>query len=215
MACPSQHAILLRFGVSRVKESPRRIGVAGFFTFAGARLIYIRLKNTLRMNFRLASGLLVLLLLATLLNVRAKDVGAKSVLNQKAPDFVVDKWLTPEPDRKGKFVLIDFWATWCAPCRKTIPRLNELQKQFPDKLVVVGVSDESERTVRVFKDPKIEYAIAIDRRKRMFNALRVEELPHVIVIDPQGIVRWEGFALADGDELTDKVMADIVAKYSK
>jgi thiol-disulfide isomerase/thioredoxin len=168
------------------------------------------------MKFKLAQGLLVFMMLSAVPQApAAKDIGAKSVLDQKAPDLVVQKWLTPEPDRNGKFVLVDFWATWCAPCRKTIPRLNELQRQFPDKLVVIGISDESERIVRAFKDPKIEYALAIDERKRMFKALRVEELPHVIVIDPQGIVRWEGFALADGDELTAKVMAGIIAKYSE
>jgi thiol-disulfide isomerase/thioredoxin len=130
-----------------------------------------------RIGFKSASSFLALFALC-LLTVAAKDIGAKSVLNQKAPDFVVGKWLTPEPGRKGKFVLVDFWATWCGPCRKTIPRLNDLQKQFADKLVVVGVSDESEKKVRAFKNPKIDYSVAIDEKKQMFKALKIEELPH-------------------------------------
>src|SRR5258707_8840812 len=76
-----------------------------------------------------------------------KKLWAKSVLGQKAPEFVVEKWLTPEPNTKGKFVLIDFWATWCPPCREAIPELNGFQKKFPDKLVVIGVSDEPEAAV--------------------------------------------------------------------
>src|SRR6266481_6414230 len=77
-----------------------------------------------------------------------KRLWAKSFLNQKAPPLVVEKWLSKEPDRKGKFVLIDFWATWCGPCRKAIPELNALHKKFADKLVVIGVSDEPEAKLR-------------------------------------------------------------------
>src|SRR5882724_10937537 len=77
-----------------------------------------------------------------------KQMWAKSILNQKAPKFVVEKWLTVEPSTKGKFILIDFWATWCSPCRKAIPELNEISHKFGDKLAVIGISDEPEAKVR-------------------------------------------------------------------
>src|SRR5213592_4857047 len=91
-----------------------------------------------------------------------KQIWAKSFLNQKAPPLVVEKWLSKEPDRKGKFVLIDFWATWCGPCRKAIPELNAFHKKFAEKLVVIGVSNEPEKTIAKFSKPKIEYFSAID-----------------------------------------------------
>jgi thiol-disulfide isomerase/thioredoxin len=141
-----------------------------------------------------------------------KKMWARSVLGQKAPEFLVEKWLTAEPDTKGKFVLIDFWATWCGPCRKAIPELNKFQKQFADKLVVIGISDEKEEAVRKMTSPAIEYATAIDTQARMKNELKVEGIPHVIVIDPQGIVRWEGFPFLKGFELTEDVMKEILAK---
>jgi cytochrome c biogenesis protein CcmG/thiol:disulfide interchange protein DsbE len=141
-----------------------------------------------------------------------KKLWAKSVLGQKAPDFVVDKWLTAQPDTKGKFVLIDFWATWCPPCRKAIPELNAFQKKFGEKLVVIGVSDESDAAVKKLTDPKIEYASAIDQQARMKKKLEVTGIPHCIIIDPQGIVRWEGFPFLGGHELTEKVIEDILAK---
>jgi thiol-disulfide isomerase/thioredoxin len=144
-----------------------------------------------------------------------KHIWAKSFLGKPAPDFVVEKWLTPEPDRQGKFVLIDFWATWCGPCRKAIPELNGYQKKFTDKLVVIGISDEAEGTVRRFDNPKIEYASAIDTQKRMSKTLEITGIPHCILIDPKGIVRWEGFPLLAGEELTEAAVADVIAKYSQ
>ena len=144
-----------------------------------------------------------------------KRIWAKSFLNKKAPDIVVEKWLAQEPDRKGKFVLIDFWATWCGPCRKAIPELNALHKKFGDKLVVIGLSDEPEAKVKAMTTPKMDYAVAIDTQARTKNAVGVAGIPHVLIMDPQGIVRWEGFPLMEGFELTEQVVAEILAKSSK
>ena len=60
-------------------------------------------------------------------------------------------------------------------------------------MVVVGLSDEQESKVSSMKQPQIEYYSAIDRQKRMKNKVKVTGIPHVMIIDPQGIVRWEGF----------------------
>ena len=141
-----------------------------------------------------------------------KQLWAKSFLGQKAPDLVVEKWLTAQPDTKGKFVLIDFWATWCGPCRKAIPDLNKFHKQFGEKLVVIGVSKESEEAILKMKEPVIEYASAIDTQGRMSKQLEVKGIPHVIVIDPQGVVRWEGYPLLGGHELTEAVIEELLKK---
>ena len=157
------------------------------------------------------SIVLVCLLPATSALAAEKKLWAKSFLNQKAPELTVEKWLTKEPDRKGKFVLIDFWATWCGPCRKAIPELNAFHKKFGDKLVVIGISDEPEAKVKSMTTPGIEYYSAIDTQARTKKAVEVKGIPHVLIIDPQGIVRWEGFPLLDGFELTEKVVAEILA----
>jgi thiol-disulfide isomerase/thioredoxin len=143
-----------------------------------------------------------------------KKIWANSFLNQKAPDLIVEKWLTPEPDCHGKFVLIDFWATWCPPCREAIPELNAYHEKFGDKLVVIGISDETEEAVRRLVTPRIEYAIAIDTQARTKHAVGVTGIPHVLILDPQGVVRWEGFPFLQGYELNEKVVAGILARYS-
>ena len=64
-------------------------------------------------------------------------------------------------------------------------------------------------------DAKIEYFSAIDTRARTKKAVGVTSIPHVLIIDPQGIVRWEGFPLLDDHELTEKVVAEILAQHAK
>lgn len=143
-----------------------------------------------------------------------KRLWAKSFLNQKAPALVAEKWLTKKPDTKGKFVLVDFWATWCPPCREAIPELNSLHKKFGSKLVVIGLSDEDEKTVRKMTTPRITYFSAIDTKGRTKKQVQVTGIPHVMLIDPKGIVRWEGYPLLKGYELNEKVVAEVLQKYS-
>ena len=111
-----------------------------------------------------------------------KQLWAKSIINEKAPELIVEKWLSDKPETEGKFVLIDFWATWCGPCRKAIPDLNSYQEEFKDKLIVIGISDETAGKVKRFKKPKIEYYNAIDTKKRLYNSLEVKGIPHCILM---------------------------------
>ncbi|TBO45054.1 TlpA family protein disulfide reductase [Pedobacter kyonggii] len=142
-----------------------------------------------------------------------KKLWAKSILNEKAPDLVVEKWISKQPDTKGKFVLIDFWATWCGPCRAYIPTLNDIQKKYADKIVIIGVSDEAVEKVEAFNNPKINYFEAIDTKGTVKDSLQVKGIPHAILIDPKGIVRWEGFPLLQGNQLTEEVIKGLLEKY--
>jgi cytochrome c biogenesis protein CcmG, thiol:disulfide interchange protein DsbE len=156
---------------------------------------------------------LIALLLLVGASASAKEIWAKSYLGQKAPPLIVEKWLTAKPEMEGKFILVDFWATWCGPCLEAIPELNQIQKEFGARVCVVGISDERETTVRKMTAPKMTYAVAIDPKAKMKKAVEVRGIPHAMLIDPNGIVRWEGYPLLGGEELTSKVVRAIVAKY--
>jgi thiol-disulfide isomerase/thioredoxin len=144
-----------------------------------------------------------------------KQIWARSVLGQPAPALVVQKWLTPKPPvDDGKFRVIDFWATWCGPCRRAIPELNQICRQFADRVDVIGISDEAEPAVRAMRDPAIEYYVGIDTLARTKGELAVTGIPHVIIVDPSGIVRWEGFPLLQGHELSAGVVQRVLDLYS-
>lgn len=176
------------------------------------------IMNKLLKHFTTAA-LLALLLFAFFPGLHAQDetpnkkMYAKSFYHQKAPELVVEKWLSDKPDTKGKFVMIDFWATWCGPCKRAIPEINRWAEKYKDKMVVIGLSDETEEKVNRMKSPVMEYYKAIDTQHRTKSAYQVTGIPHVVVIDPEGIVRWQGFPFLRGYELTDEVLENIFQKY--
>lgn len=159
--------------------------------------------------------ILIVLIVLFVLNAfsQEKKIWAKSIINQKAPKLVVQKWLTDKPETKGKFILIDFWATWCGPCKTAIPKLNRFNTEFANDLIVIGISDETKEELKNLTDPKIEYYSAIDTERTMYNTLEIQGIPHCILIDPNGIVRWEGYPILNGFMLTSKVIRDIIENY--
>jgi thiol-disulfide isomerase/thioredoxin len=144
-----------------------------------------------------------------------KRLWARSCLWDKAPDFVVEKWLTKEPAMKGKYLLVEFWGTWCSQCRRAVSLLNGFHEKYEDRLAVIAISDEKEQVIRKFAESKIEYNLAMDRQGRMQKELAVQGWPHIIIIEPGGHVIWEGFPFLKGYELTDELIEKILAVGDK
>ncbi len=144
------------------------------------------------------------------------SVGAANDLRgRKAPAFVVDRWMTAEPDARGKVAIIDFWATWCGPCLKAIPHMNELADRFRGEVECVGISDESRRAFekgiedRDLEPSRFRYPLALDPKGRMKSAFGIRGIPHVAVISTDWIVRWQGHpASLDANTVAAIVAAD-------
>jgi peroxiredoxin len=91
-------------------------------------------------------------------------------------------------DLRGKVVLVNFWATWCPPCRKEMPDLQALYDKFKDQgFIVLSISDEETAKVAPFiAERKISYPVLLDPGRRVNEAFAVEGIPKSFVYDRQG-----------------------------
>jgi peroxiredoxin/YHS domain-containing protein len=100
---------------------------------------------------------------------------------------------------KGQIVLLDFWATWCAPCRKSMPELDDLHRRYRDRgVTVLGVSIDEGGAAKVrkfLKTRSVSYPIALDSEKApAWEAYRVKSVPAAFLIDREGriVAQWTG-----------------------
>lgn len=106
---------------------------------------------------------------------------------------------------EGKLSLINFWATYCVPCRKEMKHLNTLSKDFADQDVqVIGVSIDDSRTVgrvkSLVKSQRLEYTILLDTEQKLYKNFNTSAMPFSILVDKEGRVIWQHTGYVPGDE---------------
>jgi thiol-disulfide isomerase/thioredoxin len=119
-------------------------------------------------------------------------------IGQPAPDFgFLQVWNMPKgkkrlSDFRGSVVLLECWASWCPPCRKVVPHMNEIAAVYmPQGLSIVSVSDEESATIRNFMQQYgMEYPVA--RANGVLRMYGRDTIPSAWLIDANGIVMWEG-----------------------
>jgi peroxiredoxin len=91
-------------------------------------------------------------------------------------------------DLKGKVVMLNFWATWCPPCRKEMPDLENLYRQFePQGLVILGISDDEPEKVREFVQKQgTTYPVLLDAGSKVNELLHIQGIPKTFVYDREG-----------------------------
>ncbi len=143
----------------------------------------------------------------------------KLSVGDAAPGLDIDTWVKGEKTsiEPGKVYVVEFWATWCPPCRKSIPLLSDLQEQYGDQgLVIIGISDELEGVVRPFVDrmgDRMNYTVATDRRdatkRAWFNRAGLKGIPGAFIVDRAGKVAFIGNPVDPNDNF-DAILARVM-----
>ena len=148
---------------------------------------------------------------------RQRMIWAESWFLNDAPEIEIEKWVTDPPgDLAGKFVFVEVWATWCPPCRRSLPLLNFYHEKYGDDLVVIAICETDEDAIKAMQGPlalkDVKFHLAVDTGRRFANKLGVYGIPHAVILEPQfGAVVWEGMPTQPGHELSDKKIEKILA----
>ena len=150
---------------------------------------------------------------AALVAALATVTNAELKVGDRAPEVKIDQWIQGETTvGEGTPYVVEFWATWCGPCKVAIPHMNEIANKFRDKVTCVGLSDESLSSFnsglqrRGLGPNSFAYSLALDPKGRMKNAFQVRGIPHIAVMSTDWVVRWQGHPSA----LTEAVVRQIV-----
>lgn len=129
-----------------------------------------------------------------------------------APDFELNN-LAGEPVKlsslRGKYVLIDFWASWCGPCRKEIPNLKKVYAEFKDRglqLVGVSIDENADRWRKAVKEENLDYLQLADPGMTTGKLYDYSGIPFIVLISPDGIILEKGLR---GTEVGTKVAEHI------
>jgi cytochrome c biogenesis protein CcmG/thiol:disulfide interchange protein DsbE len=169
--------------------------------------------STILRNVFLSATLASAVLAVYLVSPTRRPVGAKAVTGRKAaPDFTLEH-ATGQPvrlaDYKGKVVLLNFWATWCGPCKVEIPWFMEFEKSYRDRgFAVLGVSmdDDGWQAVKPYlAAQRVNYRIALgnDRVSELYGG--IDSLPTTVLIDREGRVASVHLGLVSRSECATEI----------
>jgi thiol-disulfide isomerase/thioredoxin len=153
------------------------------------------------------------------------SAGATLKVGDPAPKLQTGKWVQGEPVKsfeKGKAYIVEFWATWCPPCRASIPHLNEIYLKYKDKgLVVIGqnVSEQNDSGVAAFvkkMGDKMTYRVALDDKqsspegqmsKTWMEAAGQNGIPTAFLVDTKGNIAWIGHPMSLKEQVLENVLS--------
>lgn len=115
-------------------------------------------------------------------------------------------------DYRGKIVVLDFWASWCVPCRRSFPWMNEMQQKYGDAglvIIAVNVDNDLDDAEKFLQKYPAEFTIAYDHGRKLVKEYAVEAMPSSFIIDRNGTVVENHLGFRDSS--TDEYEAAIVA----
>ena len=160
-------------------------------------------------------GLRSIVLGALITAFAATSIASSGLAGQAAPDFVL-KSSTGEnlrlSEHRGDVVMINFWATWCGPCRQEMPLLDDLYSRYERvgfSLLGVNIDDDSRRAMQMIEDLGVNFPVLFDEAKEVSKLYEVEAMPVTVLVDREGVVRHVHHGYKPGYE--DKYLTEIRA----
>jgi thiol-disulfide isomerase/thioredoxin len=160
----------------------------------------------------LLAGIVFLVPAIATLTAQAASIG------DPAPPLTVERWVKGSPFKIApgtNIFVVEFWATWCPPCRRSIPHLTELQKKYAGQGVIfLGVSDQPLTDVVPFvagQGDNMAYRVGVDTSKRTFRAWMAaygeNGIPHAFIVNTNGMVVWHDFPTEDLDSALETLIS--------
>jgi thiol-disulfide isomerase/thioredoxin len=168
-------------------------------------MLYIGFVEKIKMH-----NLLVLLFLTFFISsiqaieVNAQAASCPAVLESDKIPLDLQKY-------RGKVIYLDFWATWCPPCKKSMPFLNALRNELFDQgfeVIAINVDEDSEDARLLLQQYPVDYAIAMDPSGKCPTQYDVKAMPSAYLIDRQGTIRHIhlGFRKNDEQEIRKRII---------
>ena len=141
------------------------------------------------------------------------SLASPDLAGQPAPDFAL-KSATGENLRlseyRGDVVMINFWATWCGPCRQEMPLLDELYSRYQRvgfNLLGVNIDDDSGRAMKMIDELGVSFPVLFDSRKEVSKLYDVEAMPVTVLVDREGRIRHvhHGYKPGYEDKYLDQI----------
>jgi cytochrome c biogenesis protein CcmG/thiol:disulfide interchange protein DsbE len=137
----------------------------------------------------------------------ASGGGGQGLVGNPAPEFSLESMngqgKVSMEGMKGKVVVVDFWATWCEPCKKSFPKLQALNVKYKASgLEIVGISEDDEKTgiTEFGQTHGAKFALGWDEGKRIAEKWGPSSMPSSFIVDRKGIVKFVHLGYHDGDE---------------
>jgi peroxiredoxin len=205
---------LRNLGVDGFDSNCRLMCVEDFFGD-----LQIGLNNGIVLRHRqrkgIINGLKTLLLGVVFSVLTATSLASSSLEGQSAPNFVL-KSSSGENLRlseyRGDVVMINFWATWCGPCRQEMPSLDDLYNRYERvgfNLLGVNIDDDSRRALQMIEELGVSFPILFDDRKEVSKLYDVQAMPVTVLVDREGYVRHVHHGYKPGYE--EKYLTEIRA----
>jgi len=192
----SDNAVIAQVSLQQPSTAPLRLKWIDLDAGIGGMMI--TLKTLLRVGIVVA---------ACIAPVVVENALASTVkISELAPDFTLktlDGSNLRLQEYRGQVVLINFWASWCGPCRQEMPILERLHKRYEDAgFTVLGVNVEGEISPaqKIVDKTKVTFPVLIDEGQLVSELYQLEAMPSTVVVDRDGVVRYVHRGYKPGDE---------------